>query len=77
MGMGKEYICRPNEKGAFFELVWLLQQRMATRSKVTILPKFEVISVRTGVFTCWWETGRVTFRIHNPYFCLFVFSSGL
>lgn len=42
-------------EGCFFDLVWLLLQRMATRSKVIILPKSEVLSDRIG---CLHDGGR-------------------
>lgn len=75
--MGSEHICRLNKSGRFFDLVWILLQRMATRSKSIILTKSEVLSDRIGVFTQQWETRLATFQTHNPYFCLFMLSSGL
>lgn len=51
MGMGSGHLCRLNEKGPFFDAVWLLLQRKATRSKAVILTKSVVLSDRLGVFT--------------------------
>lgn len=51
MGTGSEHICRLNEKGAFFDLVWLLLWRTVTRSKAITSTKSEALSDRIGVFT--------------------------